>query len=283
MPVSYIALVTPAEVKTAMMGSMETSMALQVDALLGVLYDGVIDLVEDATGVIERFLDRELIIRSQTLLFHSGRGGHHHHHHGHHGHGVFADFIQREGYENANQALLFVAWARQWPGIQLISVDKDATKAPDMQLVSAGGSADVERLAYDPDSTLITERPFEVAMFAGYRRADEGVGTPGSGDSWTLDLLLETGAPNRGSQFDLSGLTVATEDIPLLPRDIRRAALRITIFDIRQQMLGLLGLESSVKQVDRMTVDLQKTREEFIDDELAQIFNHRYIPTGMTP
>lgn len=278
MPVSYTALVTPAEVKTAMMGSMETSMATQVDALSGDLYDGVVDLVEDATGVVERFLDRELIIRQQTLLFHSGR-----HHHGHHHVSGFADFVQREGYENANAALLFVAWSRQWPGIQIVSVDTDALKAPDMQLVSASGSADVERLVYDPDSTLITERPFEVAMFAGYRRADEGVGTPGSGDSWTLDLLLETGTPNRGSQFDLTGLTVATEDIPLLPRDIRRAALRITIFDIRQQMLGLLGLESSVKQVDRMTVDLQKTREEFVEDELSQIFNHRFIPTGTTP
>lgn len=280
MPVSYTALVTASEVKKAAFNALGTAINAEIDALSGDLYDGVLDLIEDATGVVERFLDRELIIRQQTLLFHSGRGGHHHgHHHG----GLFADFVQREGYENTNAALLFVAWARQWPGIQVVSVDTDVLKAPDMQLVSASGSSDVERLAYDPDSTLITERPFEVAMFAGYRRADEGVGTPGSGDSWTLDLLLEAGAPNRGDQFDLSALTVSTEDIPLLPRDIRRAALRITIFDIRQQMLGLLGLESSVKTVDRLTVDLQKTREEFIEDELAQIFNHRFIPTGRTP
>ena len=283
MPVSYTALVTAPEVKRAAFGTLGKSINDEIDAASGDLYDGVLDLIEDATGIVERFLDRELIIRQQTLLYHSGRG-YHHQRHGHHGHnGSFVDFVQREGYENANQALLFVAWSRQWPGIEIVSVDTDALKAPDMQLVSASGSADVERLAYDPDSTLITERPFEVVMFAGYRRADEGVGTPGSGDSWTLDLLLETGPPNRGSQFDLSALGVDTEDIPLLPRDIRRAALRIAIFDIRQQMLGLLGLESSVKQVDRMTVDLQKTREEFIEDELAQIFNHRYIPTGRTP
>ncbi len=283
MLVSYTALVTPAEVKTAMMGSMETGMAAQVDLLSGDLYDGVLEIIEDATGTVERFLDRELIIRQQTLLFHSGRGGHHHHGHHHHHGRAFSDWLQREGYENADSDLLIVAWARQWPGVEVISVDTAALKAPDMQLVSASGSADVERLAFDPDSTLITERPFEVRLFAGYRRADEGVGTPGSGDSWTLDLLLEAGAPNRGSQFDLSALTVSTSDIPLLPRDIRRAALRIAIFDIRQQMLGLLGLESSVKQVDRMTVDLQKTREAFVEDELAQIFNHRYIPTGRTP
>ena len=269
MPVSYTALVTAQEVKKAAFLTLGDDINDEIDALAGDLYDGVLAIIEDATGIVERFLDRELIIREQTLKFHSGRG---HHHGGHHGAQV--DFIQREGYENANQALLFVAWSRQWPGIEVVSVDTDALKAPDMQLVSASGSSDVERLAYDPDSVLITERPFEVALFAGYRRADEGVGTPGSGDSWTVDLLLETG---------LSTLTVSTMDIPLLPRDIRRAALRIAIFDVRQQMLGLLGLESSVKQVDRMTVDLQKTRESFIDDELAQIFNHRYIPTGTTP
>lgn len=273
MPVSYTALVTAPEVKRAAFGTLGKSVNDEITALTGDLYDGVLEVIEDATGIVERFLDRELIIRQQTLLFHSGRG-YHHHRHGYLRHGIFVDFVQREGYENANAALLFVAWARQWPGIQVVSVDTDALKAPDMQLVSASGSIDVERLAYDPDSTLITEQPFEVVMFGGYRRADEGVGPPGSGDSWTLDLLLETG---------LSGLTVDTADIPLLPRDIRRAALRIAIFDIRQQMLGLLGLESSVKQVDRMTVDLQKTREAFIEDELAQIFNHRFIPTGRTP
>lgn len=267
MPVSYTALVTAQEVKKAAFLTLGDDINAEIDAVAGDLYDGVLDIIEDATGVVERFLDRELIIREQTLKFHSGRGHHHH--------GVQVDFVQREGYENANQALLFVAWARQWPGIEVVSVDADVLKAPDMQLVSASGSSDVERLAYDPDSTLITERPFEVALFAGYRRADEGVGTPGSGDSWTVDLLLETG---------LSGLEgVITADIPLLPRDIRRAAIRITIFDIRQEMLGLLGLESSVKTVDRMTVDLQKTRERFIEDELAQIFNHRYIPTGTNP
>lgn len=271
MPVSYTALVTALEVRKAAFGTLGKSVNDEITALTGDLYDGVLEVIEDATGIVERFLDRELIIRQQTLLFHSGRG-HHHHHHGHNG--GFVDFVQRAGYENANAAPLFVAWARQWPGIEVISVDTDVLKAPDMQLVSASGSIDVERLAYDPDSALITELPFEVVMFAGYRRADEGVGTPGSGDSWTLDLLLETG---------LSSLAVDTEDIPLLPRDIRRAALRIAIFDIRQQMLGLLGLESSVKQVDRMTVDLQKTREAFVEDELAQIFNHRFIPTGRTP
>ena len=270
MPVSYTSLVTSQEVKKAAFGTLGNPINEQIDAVSGDLYDGVLDIIEDATGVVERFLDRELIIRQQTLLFHSGRG---HHHHAHHA-SIQADFVQREGYENANQALLFVAWARQWPGIEVVSVDADVLKAPDMQLVSASGSSDVERLAYDPDSTLITERPFEVALFAGYRRADEGVGTPGSGDSWTVDLLLETG---------LTTLTVSTTDIPLLPRDIRRCAHRLAIFDIRQQMLGLLGLESSIKQVDRMTVDLQKTREEFVDDELALIFNHRYIPTGTTP
>lgn len=269
MPVSYTALVTAQEVKKAAFLTLGDNINNEIDNLSGDLYDGVLDIIEDATGVVERFLDRELIIRQQTLLFHSGRGRHHGGHHG-----VQVDFIQREGYENANEALLFVAWARQWPGIEVVSVDADVLKAPDMQLVSASGSADVERLAYDPDSTLITERPFEVALFAGYRRADEGVGTPGSGDSWTVDLLLETG---------LSTLTVKTTNIPLLPRDIRRAAIRIAIRDIRIEMLGLLGLESSVKSVDRMTVDLQKTRERFIEDELAQIFNHRYIPTGRTP
>lgn len=272
MPVTYTALVTAQEVRKAAFGTLGKSVNDEIIAASGDLYDGVLEMIEDATGIVERFLDRELIIRQQTLLFHSGRERHHHHHHGRNG--SFVDFVQREGYENANAALLFVAWARQWPGIQIISVDTDVLKAPDMQLVSASGSIDVERLAYDPDSTLITESPFEVALFAGYRRADEGVGTPGSGDSWTLDLLLEAG---------LSGLTVTTADIPLLPRDIRRAALRIAIFDIRQQMLGLLGLESSVKTVDRMTVDLQKVREAFIEDELVQIFNHRYIPTGRTP
>lgn len=276
MPVDYTALVTASEVKKAAFKTLGNEINDEIDAASGDLYDGVLDLIEDASHTVEHFLDRELIIRRQTLLFHTGRG----HRHGDHHHGSFSDFVQREGYENATQALLFVAWARQWPGIEVISVDTDVLKAPDMQLVSASGSADVERLAYDPDSTLITEAPFEVNLFAGYRRADQGIGTPGSGDSWTIDLLLETGPPAR---FDLSTLTVATTDIPLLPRDIRRAALRITIFDIRQQMLGLIGLESSVKQVDRMTVDLQKTREEFVEDELTQIFNHRYIPTGRTP
>jgi len=273
MPVSYTALVTAQEVKKAAFLTLGTAINDEIDAASGDLYDGVLEIIEDATGIVERFLDRELIIRSQTLLFHSGRGGNHYYH-GHHHAGAQVDFVQREGYENANKALLFVAWSRQWPGIEVVSVDADVLKAPDMQLVSASGSSDVERLAYDPDSTLITERPFEVVLFAGYRRADEGVGTPGSGDSWTVDLLLEAG---------LSTLTVSTSDIPLLPRDIRRAALRIAIFDIDQLKYGLLGMESSVKTVDRTTVDIQKTRQDFIDDELAQIFNHRYIPTGVTP
>ena len=47
-------------------------------------------------------------------------------------------------------------------------------------------------------------------------------------------------------------------------------------------LIGLLAGKVG-NQVDRMTVDLQKTREEFIADELAQIFGHRFIPTGRTP
>ena len=95
MPVSYTALVTAAEVKRAAFGTLGKAVNDEITALTGDLYDGVLDLIEDATGIVERFLDRELIIRQQTLLFHSGRGGHHHHH-GHHGHnGSFVDFMQR--------------------------------------------------------------------------------------------------------------------------------------------------------------------------------------------
>jgi len=273
MPVDYTALVTAAEVKRAAFRTLGDLINTQIDAASGDLYDGVLEMIEDATGVVERFLDRELIIRRQLLLFHSG-------HLSLWENRIVTDWPTRQGYENADEDLLKVAWARQWPGVEVISVDTDVLKAPDMQLVSASGSHDVERLAFDPDSALITENPFEVNLFAGYRRADQGIGTPGSGDTWTIDLLLEAGPP---AEFDLSALTVATTDIPLLPRDIRRAALRIAIFDIRQQMLGLLGLESSVKTVDRTVVDLQKTRQEFVEDELAQIFSHRYIPTGRTP
>lgn len=122
----------------------------------GVGLDSVTNLVEiiqEATAVVETFLDRPLIVRSHTQRFGA------------------KDWRQREGYETTDDRLLSTAWAYQWPVVEVVSVDGDTALADDLEVHDYGRDADV-LLAYDTAGS-ITEVPHKAVYFAGYRRHEQ--------------------------------------------------------------------------------------------------------------
>lgn len=224
MALPYTALITVAEVRRALMGA-GGSLGDALQDTADDVYVGTEEAIEDATSDIERYVNRELIVRDQTLRF------------------KMKDWKTRPGHENSDEDLLIGAWARQFPVVQVQSVDGQTAWASEItaQEYSFGG----QLLTYDPDSALVTEPPFKIQAFAGYRRRDQVLS--GAGEN-------ETNLPTSTGE-DLDGLTVLPDQLPGL---VRRVAIRLVVSEMRQQYEALVGVASRTKRMDQMTVESRR-------------------------
>lgn len=244
---SYTSIITPAQVGRADVGrSLGDHIQTGIEAGSGDAYDAVADQCEDITALVEEHLGRALIVRAQTLRFDASA------------------WKARAGYEADDEDRLIGAFAREWPVLQVTSVDGEADKAAALAIHDWRG-APGRYLAYDPDTTVLDDHPHVVDCLAGYRRADQGLGDPGSGDDWEHDLTAEDG---------LSGLT---ELPPVLPRLIRRVALRIALGRLQVAAAGLVGLGRTSRRADQMTIEFQQPDLGLERRELARLTPHRYV------
>lgn len=223
MTLDYTALVTVEEVRRAFMGA-GGQLAEQLADKTTAIYDGCIDVIHDVTSDVERHCNRQFIVRSQDLIFRN------------------INWQARPGYENADEDLLISAWVRQWPVAEVVSVDTQTAWAGEITLQTASDGGQL--ISYDPDSTLITEPPYQVNAFCGFRRRDQVLSNP------TSD---QTQLPT-GSGEALEGLTVLPDTLPGI---VRRVALRLAISEMRQQYEGLVGVARRSKRMDQMTVETQ--------------------------
>ena len=238
MPLDYTALVTVEEVRKALLGSggrLDTTLADAGSAD----YAQCEDVIEDVTGRIEDDLNRLLIVREHIFRFRCGL------------------WRPRQGWEDGEDSLLFVTWARQWPVVRIASVDEVAGKVDDMEIGEYKAGA--QMLAYDPNSTLITEHPWQVVATAGFRREDQAV---------IADLRTASG-------LDADQLPALP---PVLPRAIRRAAIRLTISELVQEREGLVGVASRSRQVEGATVQSLRANTSYEDEVLRTIFPYKYMP-----
>jgi len=146
-------------------------------------------IIKGVTVAIERYLDRLLIVRPHVFRLRRG------------------EWFRQEGYENDNEVLFKMAYARQWPVVQVVSVDTDT----DLKAAIAIQEADADDgrfLSYDPDNTALVDIPYRVDAFAGYARHDQTMATLQAADG-------------------LNGIAVLP---PTLPDPIRDAAIMLCLY-----------------------------------------------------
>lgn len=144
--------------------------------------DAVVRAIEDVTSVIEERVGRDLIVREQTLRFYQNQWR------------TDERYIAQEALD-----LTYVAFAEQWPVVEILEVDGDSSKAASMQIFDGG-----RKIGYE-SSTVIYQHPAYVKVYAGYRRRDQ-----------TLTDL----------QAALANLTALP---PQLPGKIRKAAVELAL------------------------------------------------------
>lgn len=249
MALDYTALVTVDQVRKAMLGS-GGKLADQLADDTSEEYEACEAVILDVTDDIERYLHRKLIVRHHTFVYRD------------------TDWKARLGYRNADGHTLFSAWARQWPVVEVVDVDTDASFAVDVTIQDSSNGGQL--LSYGPESLLITDPPYQLRGFAGFRRQDHV-------DLATL--LADEGAD------DLATLTVLP---PLLPGKIRRTALRLVISELRQQVEGVVGVASRSKRIDNMTVESRTTGAalyipgslSIAEKEMSALSTFRYLARG---
>lgn len=194
-------------------------------------------IIRGVTTTIERYLDRLLIVRPHTLRLRRD------------------EWFQQEGYENDSEVLLQMAYARQWPVVQVASVDRDAALKAEIVIQDAD-TDDGRFLSYDPDSTALVDIPYRVDALAGYARHDQ-----------TLATLQ--------AENDLTGITVLP---PTLPDPIRDAAIMLSLYRInaRRSSAGY-GLRSMQQVGSGSMATVETVDKGFEARILSTLDSYRYI------
>jgi len=154
----------------------------------------------------------------------------------------------------------YSAYFQEWPVVQIVSVNADATLADEMAI--EGVEMDLAVIHFDDD---LDDWPVQAQVFAGYRRPDLDV--PGSGETWN-------------SAFNTSALTGLDQDaeVPELPFDIQTVCNDLVIASLRWEYNRLIGVDESEVDADRMKIKRNKVTSGFVDRELAKLNTYRHIP-----
>lgn len=248
----YWALLTVDDVRMGMFGS-GGEVARQLADEDSEVYEAATAVIQDVTDDVEAYLNRDLIVRPQTLQFASADA---------------AGWRYRTAFRGPSESpMLRSAWARQWPVVQVTSVDGDEGLVDDVTLMTAKRGGQI--IAYDP-AGQITSEPFEINALCGFRRRDHA-------DLATLkdDVAAEV----------IDDLTVLP---PILPGRIRAVALRLCVAEIRQQAEAIVGLASATRRIDNMVVDSRSTAPQQYfphtktqrEKELVTLTQYRWSPIG---
>lgn len=194
-------------------------------------------IISGVTTTIERHLDRLLIVRSHTLRLRRD------------------DWFQQEGYENDSEVLLWMAYARQWPVVEVSSVDATVNLKAEITIQDAD-TDDRRLLSFDPDSDTLIDYPYRVDVFAGYARSDQ-----------TLATLQA-----------VSGLTGIATLPPTLPDPIRDAAIMLCLHRInaRRSSAGY-GMRSMQQVGSGSMATVESVDKGFEARVLASIDSYRRI------
>lgn len=184
-------------------------------------------LLQDVTERVEAYLQRRLIVRAHTLRF-----------------GAWA---ADERLAAASASSVWAHYAREWPVVEVVSVDGSTSLAPALTVY------DGRLLGFDADTAVLTAHPRYASVLAGYRRSDQ-----------TLSALQE----------EVSGLT----ELPgLIPEEIREVAADIAIARIAYRQSGLAGLKEIGIQVGSNPITVQAAVRGYEDECLRRIHHHRYL------
>jgi len=237
----YTALTTPERVADAALGD-NVSQALLDDVLAqaGSYYDEAVRTIEAVTGEIESTLQRPLVVREKTW------------------------YPDRFAWDDtpprpAPDAYPYMAYLRYWPLVETISTEPEVSRSPKVQVRG-------ERPVFAP-KTLEA-----LTAYVGYRRFDQGLGPPGSGDDYSVDLTAQDG---------LSGLSPLP---PLLPGEIEDVCIRICLARLQEQVQGLIGLARKDKkfgggQGPSLTVERKEMDESYEDRQLARLDEYAFTPS----
>lgn len=249
----YWAIVTPAQVFEA---ALESFGRKEFAAAADDLHGGAVLVCRSVTQTIQAALNRKLIV--------------------HPTHQYFADdeWCDDPKYYGRDDYVKRSAFASQWPIVEITGID--GTDA---------NTLEVEILGQSGDQFLVSDEIFEerierIEYFAGYRRADQTV----SGAD-TTGAVLDCGSGSGETTCDdlayHSGLESLTVLPPLLPDDIARVALRLAIFEMRVELRGLPGFDRTTKNIQGVTLEVERPDKEFVNRELQRITPfHRKPPSA---
>lgn len=281
MALPYTALITVDEFVRATLESFPTTFYTNVADTASATYEALEDCIVDVTEIIERYLNRELIVRPQINRFDQDllSGGYINLPSALSEAKLVPIFPQYEGdwklseeVQDAEGQFQYVAFCRHWPAVQIISVDDDTDKASNVSIVDAN---DVQgrgrRLQLDPDAQEFF--PYRVTTFSGYRRRDQSV-SPGSGGSGDPDATEDLTTAVAAAWPSYPSLTA---EPPELPASIRRRALNIATFLMREQLIGQIGIERVSKRIEQMTVESRRVQIDYVERQLSFLSSFRYL------
>lgn len=248
----FWSIVTPAQVFEA---ALESFGRKAFAAASDDLYPGAVQVCRAVTNTVEAALNRKLIVRPYVEWFDDR-----------------AWCYDTRYYRRSDDYAKRIARSDGYPIVEVTSANGSTDDLSEIEIIA-------------PDRFLVSDEVFEepiesMGYFAGYRRSDQtvtGADTDGalfdcgsgSGDTPCQDLAGEEG---------LEGLTVLP---PLLPDDIARVALRLAIFEMRVELRGLPGFDRTVKNIEGVSIEVERPDRDFVERELAKIKGtHRNPPSA---
>jgi len=237
----YTALTTPARILSVALGDgVSQSLVEEVLTKRGDFYDEAIRTIEAVTGEIESHLQRPLIVRKKTWYP---------------DHFAWNDTPPRP----APEGYAIMAYLRYWPLVEVVSTQPTVNLDPKVQVRG-------ERLVFAP------KRLGALTAFFGYRRFDQGLGPPGSGDDYTLDLTAQSG---------LSGLSALP---PILPGEIEDVCIKVCLARLQEQIQGLVGIARKDKRFggemgQSLTVERKEMDDEYEDRQMSRLDEHAFTPS----
>jgi hypothetical protein len=136
----------------------------------------------------------------------------------------------------------FYAWAHEWPVVQITSTTSSFTLSDDKRRLFSESPVYAEDISY----------------FAGYRRADQSLS----------DLQA------------VDGLSALTTLPALLPRDIRRAAIKLAVFEIQIMITGMTTRMDRTQRIAGGNIDLRAPITDQRPVILNQIRRYRRMIVG---
>lgn len=241
---AYTNLITVAEVNSA---ARKNSLAMDDLALEETdLWDECVEIIQDITNSIEETVKRRLIVRPTTLRF--------------------CDWEWRNDtrFYTPVEDVLFSAYSRQWPFLQIETVDGVATATilDDFQIFRDG-----QIISYDTNADVLYI-PTVITGFAGYRRSDQTVESAvGSGEDLPCGGSGETPCQELTDEPGLSALTVLP---PLLPGRLRRDCIRLVLSELVAEIQGLIGVSQTTTTADQMR--FTSRRFQFNQKQIDEIY-----------